>query len=242
VLEQAVALQAFVDESKAGLPVQVEVLDAVLAKAASNGPAACSFVLAVLLGRLPDADVVLSRANTWTAKQGDPALRAAFDQASDAQLTLLESCDDADAEMVGSDLAAAGAQVHRIVSLLAGFRSETVPAARRARMEAVRKRLDSNCRTRFANSMAGEFLAPLHALLKSPEPEALQRLETTARQLRALEAEARCLGSAPSYDALLGETAIVVRNLAPDAGLALADKVRLIEILAGPEEALKLLT
>jgi hypothetical protein len=34
----------------------------------------------------------------------------------------------------------------------------------------------------------------------------------------------------------------VVRGLAPEAGLALAEKVRLIEILAGPDEALALLT
>jgi hypothetical protein len=242
VLEQAVTLQALVADAMAGLPIDVEVVDGTMARAALNGPGACSFVLAVLLSRLPDADVILRRVNAWTGQQGDPALRAAFDRASEAQLTMLESRDDADAEMVGSDLAAAGAQVHRIVSLLAGLGNETAPAARRARVKAIRARLDANCRTRFANSLADEFLAPLHASGQSSEPEALQRLETTARQLRALEAEARCLGSASSYDALLRETAIVVRNLAPDTGLALAEKVRLVEILAGAEEALMLLT
>jgi hypothetical protein len=242
VLEQAVALQTVIADGMAGLPISVEVVDAALAKAAANGPSACSFVLAVLLSRLPDADVVLQRANVWTAQQGNPALRAAFDQASEAQFTLLESHDDAETEMVGPDLAAAGAQVHRIIGLLARLGDATAPAARRARVEAIRNRLDASCRTRFANSLASEFLAPLHASVQSAEPAALQRLETTARQLRALESEARCLGSAPSYDALLSETAIVVRNLAPDTGLGLAEKVRLIEILAGPEEALALLT
>ena len=242
MLEQALTLQDLIGQSASGLEINVEVLDAVLAKAATNGPSACSFVFAVLFGRLADADVVLRRAYSWTAQQRDPALRAAFQQASEAQLGMLEACDDAEAEMVGPDLATAGAQVHRIISLLDGFGNETVPAARRIRMAAIRKRLDANCRIRFANSMAGEFLSPLRALPQSPEPEMLTRLETTARQLRALEAEARCLGSATSYDALLRETAIVVRNLAPTAGLALADKVRLVEILAGPEEALKLLT
>jgi hypothetical protein len=41
---------------------------------------------------------------------------------------------------------------------------------------------------------------------------------------------------------LLREAATVVRNTASDAGLPLCEKVRLIEILAGPEEALALLT
>jgi hypothetical protein len=242
VLEQAVALQTLIADGMAGLQISVEVVDAALAKAAANGPAACSFVLAVLLSRLPDADVVLQRANVWTAQQGNPALRAAFDQASEAQFTLLESHDDAETEMVGPDLAAAGAQVHRIVGLLARLGDATAPTARRARVEAIRNRLDSSCRARFANSLAGEFLAPLHASVQSAEPAALQRLEATARQLRELESEARCLGSGSSYDALLSETAIVVRNLASDTGLGLAEKVRLIEILAGPEEALALLS
>jgi hypothetical protein len=79
-------------------------------------------------------------------------------------------------------------------------------------------------------------------MLQVPEPGALRRVETTARQLRALETEARRLGSAPTYDALLRQTAVVARNVASDAGLALVEKVRLIEILAGSEEALALLT
>jgi hypothetical protein len=79
-------------------------------------------------------------------------------------------------------------------------------------------------------------------MLHAPEPDALQRLETTARQLRALQTGARRLGSAPTYDALLRQTAVMVRNVASDAGLALVEKVRPIEILAGSEEALTLLT
>jgi len=241
VLEQAVALQTVIADGTAGLPINVEVVGAALARAAPNGPEAWSFVLAVLLGRLPDADMVLRQANAWTTQHGDPALRAAFDQVSETQLSLFESHDDAEVEMVGPDLAAAGAEVHRIVGLLDGLGDEAAPAARRARVAAIRHRLDSSCRARFANSLADDFLAPLHGSLHPAEPDALQRLETTARQLRALETEARCLGGAPSYDALLRQTAIVVRHLSADTGLALAEKVRLIEILAGPEEALALL-
>jgi hypothetical protein len=242
VLDQAVALQAIIAEGAAGLPINTDAVDTALAKAASNGPGPWSFVLAVLVGRLPDANAVLRQANAWTLRQRTPALRAAFDRVSETQLALLESVDDFVAEMMEPDLAAIGSQVHRIVGLLQGLGDETAPVARRVRVDAIRTRLDRSCRARFANSLAGEFLAPLHGPPPPGEPEARQRLETAARQLRALEGEARCLGSAPSYDALLRQTATVVRNLAPESGLAVADKVRLIEILAGPEEALTLLT
>jgi hypothetical protein len=40
------------------------------------------------------------------------------------------------------------------------------------------------------------------------------------------------------FDALLRQTATVVRNMAPDAGLALAEKTRLAELLAGANEQL----
>jgi hypothetical protein len=242
VLEQAVKLQTVVAEAAAGLSVDLAVVDAALAMAAPAGPEAWSLVLAALLGRLPEADAVLAQANTWTTRHGGPNLRAAFDLVAETQLAGLESPDGAEAEIVGPDLGTAGAQVHRIVGLLEGLGDESAPAARRVRLAAIRHRLDTSCRARFANSLAGEFLAPLHQLLQAPEPDALQRLETTARQLRALETEARRLGSAPTYDALLRQTAGVVRNVASDAGLSLIEKVRLIEILAGSEEALTLLT
>ena len=234
VLQQAVTLQAIVAEAAGGLPVDVAAVDATLALAAPAGPEAWGLVLAVLLGRVPDADAVLAQANIWTARQGDPALRGAFEVVSESQLAGLEAPDGAAAEMAASDLPAAAAQMHRIVALLDGLADETAPVARRDRLTAIRQRLDTSCRARFANGLAAEFLVPLHELLQVPEPKGLQRLATTARQLRALETGARRLGSASTYDALLRQTAVVVRNAAPNAGLAPVEKARLIEILTGP--------
>ncbi len=241
VLQQAATLHVIVADVAAGLPIDIGVVDAILTKAVANGPAAWGFVLAVLLGRMPDADAVLRQTSAWATRHSDAALHAAMDLVSETQLARLESDDGFSAEMSAFNLAEAGIQVRRVLGLLDGLDVETTPAPRRARLEAIRSRLDTSCRSRFANSLAGEFLAPLHELRQAPEPGAPQRLEESARQLRALETEARRLGSAPTYDALLRETAVVVRSLAPDAGLTLAEKVRLIEILAGPDEALALL-
>jgi hypothetical protein len=241
VLEQAEPLQKIVTEGVAGLPVDITAIDTFLARAAAAGPEAWSLVLAVLLARLPTPDAVLRQAIAWATRHGDPVLRASIEPVLDAQLACLEAHAGALDDMLTADLATAGAEVQRIVGLLDGFSGESVPAMRRKRAETIRQQLDASCRTRFSSGLAEEFVAPLQAMLHAPAPDMPPRLEVAARQLRALETQARRLGSAPTYDELLHKTAAAVQNIAPDAGLQLADKVRLVEILIGPEAALSLL-
>jgi hypothetical protein len=242
VLDQAVVLQEIVDEATVGLPLNISVLDAVWANAAGAGPNAWRLTLAALLGRLRDPDAVLRHANAWTARRGDHALRVAFDIVSETQIARLESSDDAtDGAIAVPDLATAGAKVHRLVGLLDELGCETASTARRARLRAIRGRLDASCHARFAEGLADEFIAPLQQFRRATDPDAPQQLEATARQLRNLEIAGRRLGSAAAYDALLRQAAATVRDLAPDAGLTLIDRIRLIEILAGPEEASALL-
>ena len=242
VLEQAATVHAIAVDGAAGLPLDTPAIDAVLARAAPRGPVAWSLVLAVLLGRLPDADGVLQQANAWMVRQGTPALRTAIDLVAEAQLARLESDEDGGAHVQLVDLSDAGTHVRRLASMLDGLAGATPPAALRIRVDAIRTGLDASCRLRFASGLAGEFMAPLRQLREASDPMALQGLEAAARQLRMLETEARQLGGASTYDTLLREAATVVRNTASDAGLPLCEKVRLIEILAGPEEALALLT
>jgi hypothetical protein len=242
VLEQAATMHAIAVDGAAGLPLDTPAIDAVLTRAAPRGPVAWSLVLAVLLGRLPDADGVLQQANAWMVRQGTPALRTAIDLVAEAQLARLESDEDGGAHVQLVDLSDAGTHVRRLASMLDGLAGATPPAALRIRVDAIRTGLDASCRLRFASGLAGEFMAPLRQLREASDPMALQGLEAAARQLRMLETEARQLGGASTYDTLLREAATVVRNTASDAGLPLCEKVRLIEILAGPEEALALLT
>jgi hypothetical protein len=140
--------------------------------------------------------------------------------------------------MVGRNLANASAEVRRIAGLLDGLDDEAAPTDRRNRLQAIRTRLDASCRTRFATALESDFLTPLNGLLQAPDPEALQHLDTSARQLRALGTEARGLDSGPIYDALLRKVAVLVRDFPTGAGLAPVDKAHLIESLVGPEEAL----
>jgi hypothetical protein len=240
VLNQAVKMRAIVTDVAVGLRLDAEALDNILATAASAGPEAWSFVIAALVGQLSDAAAVLRHTHAWTARRRDPALCAAFGMVAEMQLTRLEQADAMPAAMVGRQLATAGVEVHRIASLLDGLDDEAAPADRHSRLQAIRARLDASCRACFAIALASDFLAPLNGLLQAPDPDASQQLETSARQLRALESEARRLGSVPIYDALLRKVAALVRNVLPDGRLAPVDKAHLIEILVGPEEALAL--
>ena len=239
--DQASALQAAVLDGAAGLPVEAEAIDAFLTRAATAGPQAWSLVLAVLVARLPTPSAVWQQATRWAVRRNEPLFAAAIEQALDSQFALLEGRDTAIDDLITADLVTASAEVCRIAGLLDAFAGETSPIGRRVRADAIRRRLDESCRVRFANGLAEELLAPLQALLKTRAPSAPPQLEVAARRLRALETEARRLGSAATYDALLHQTAAAVQNLARDAGLMLADTVRLVEILVGPEAALLLL-
>jgi hypothetical protein len=101
--------------------------------------------------------------------------------------------------------------------------------------------LDASCRTQFANGLTSEFVEKLHGDGSRQGCTALAALEATARDLRALESEARRNGSAELYDTLLDETAATVKTLDAGGPLGLIDKVRLVEILVGPDEALAVL-
>ena len=242
VLVQATALYDLTCDVAAGLPVDPNCLEGFLTRAAPTGPGGWSLVLAVLLARLPAAGMVLHEATQWAARRGDPALIAAIEQVLETELALLEAYGATMAELLdATDLTASSMEVRRIVDLLDAFAGASAPTARRARATAIRRTLDASCRSRFADALTEDLLAPLQAMTARPDPDAPPRLEAAARHLRALETVARRLGSAATYDALLRQTAVAVRGIAADAGLQLADTVRLVEILAGPDSALPLL-
>ena len=69
----------------------------------------------------------------------------------------------------------------------------------------------------------------------------MMRLEETSRALKELLTEASQVGSSETYDTLLRQTIAAVKAIGPGGGLSLIDKVRLVEILAGSDEALTML-
>src|SRR6185312_5612318 len=191
------------------------------------------------LARVPSCGAVLRR-RTERRDGMQTALRRAEAQAAAALVDSLETAGATEAQVLGTDLAEAASEVRRLATLLRGLATDAIPD-RRDRVTALRQRLDTACRARFAEGLASEFLAPLGAQAVKTDRAMQAVLETAARRLRALETEGRRIGGGPVYDSMLAEAVATVTAARPDAMLSMAHKVRLVELLAGPEAALALL-
>jgi len=94
---------------------------------------------------------------------------------------------------------------------------------------------------RFTTGLRDELLTPLEQLGVSPGEAEILALEATARGLRVLATEGRAVGSGPAYDQLLDRAAEVLKGPSMRDKLALTDRLRLVEILSGPDVALTML-
>ena len=194
-------------------------------------------LVTLLLARLPQLTPVLAKIDPELGLQGELMLRQASQDATEVLLTGLEADGGLEATVSGVELEDAAQEVRRTVTLLRQLAERTDVPQMRAREHAIRQRLDAGCRQRFAHAMTTEFLPLLRQPLAGGDGGAL---EATARHLRELESEARVLGGGDAYDAQLREAAASVRA-GGAADMSLAERVRLVEILEGPEAAMALL-
>lgn len=114
-------------------------------------------------------------------------------------------------------------------------------AERRQRIAALRRQGAEACRDAFAETATVALLAPMTAARGAVDDATAQAIETTARHLRQLERAGRALGAAGAFDATLRRVMDQLAALRAAPGANPADAVRLVEILAGPEAALRLL-
>jgi len=237
LLAQAAAL-----EQLAAAPEPRETLDLLRRVTERHKPALVSCVR-LILARAPQAVAFIA-----AAAQPDLPLRPALEQASDMLVAQLEEPGAIANDIASADLTEASQAVRRLDTLLRHLSDASGPSAPRERLRALRRTLDATCRARFADGLATDFLKPLQAQTLGAHSLGMNSsgmgegpdLEQVARGLRALESEARQVGGAGVYDALLAEAAQAVRHLQGD-GLGAAERVRLVEILAGPELALSML-
>jgi hypothetical protein len=234
-LEQVLAIDTVRAETELGVPLQFSALQPILSSATDRGPTALAMVVTLLLTRLPQAGPLL---DCSTLEQAP--LREAIVCARAVLLARIEEPGGVEALVVGSALANTAAAVRQIDALLCGLRNSGGTEVKE-REASIRRRLDAGCRARFAAGLADDFIARLHAAASEPASATLPIIEATARNLRALEGEARTIGSAELYDTLLREAAAAVKTLPSGGALSLVDKVRLVEILLGPDEALAVL-
>nr|WP_321986703.1 hypothetical protein [uncultured Lichenicoccus sp.] len=109
---------------------------------------------------------------------------------------------------------------------------------RRAQIRQLRMATSESCRDSFVRTINAQLLAPLRALSAMPGDIQVLRLERVARDLRDLELVGRRLGNSPVYATDLQGAAACVRATTL---LTLADRVRLVELLAGTDVAMGLL-
>ncbi len=206
---------------------------AMVRQVSGSAPDALPMLVALLMLRLPQAVHLLYNSRSDGSAAG---LRAATDQAADL---ILEQLEHAGSPLAATPLTGAAAAVGRIAMLLDQLHRDHVSIERRKQLHGLRRKLDAHFKARFEAGLDSGLLAALGELPDVPDARQISRLETTARGLRALEWEARRFGSGDSYDRSLARAAETV--LGRNSGIGFADRLRLIEILAGSEAALKIL-
>jgi hypothetical protein len=239
LLGQAVTLDELCAETANGLlPPSPERIGVLLGHIASTRPTDLSMLIALLLNRLPAAAASIPTGQAGTAAK---IIEKAFDLAANRILLQLGEDEGTEVLIAPGTLASAGAAAARIATLLEQLGTGPRNLPRREQLRALRHRLDDSCRARFTLGLQEELLTPLQNLDASPGPSAVQDLETAARGLRVLELEARAVGSGATYDFLLRKATETVRNSAVHERLTQVDKVRLVEVLAGPDAAQEML-
>ena len=196
---------------------------------APSGSAALTMMLALLLRRLPRAQRLLLVADGLARPDARPS-------ASERVLDYLLG-DVRQAVTAEATLPYAAENVRRTACMLEDLQAAADPVQRPrrlAQLREARQRLGEQCRDRLlagAEALAAPHGAPADA-------GDLAAMEDTARALRRLDMVGRRLGDAEVYDRALAGAA---GRLITDPKLPLTTRLRLAEILLGPEAALNML-
>jgi len=227
VLSEAVWINATMRASAEGRGLDADELRAWLEAATSRHPEPSGALLAVVVARLPEAVVLIEPALSQPARsaaQAEPAI--------DFLLDRLEA-----SPQFNPDPTEAAVAVQCAVALLNGLEAPgpSQRPSRKPRTEQLRRQLDAQCRTRFAENLACQVLAPL---AEAVAQDKMESLEEAARGLRRLEIAGRQLGGGEHYDHMLRAAA---QQITTDGSGSLVERARLVEILAGSDAALTLL-
>jgi hypothetical protein len=190
-----------------------EALTALVGEAAARRPAGLPTLMAVLLAQWPDCTALL------TATERVAGLRQASDAAIDFALGTIAA-----APPLPPDMAAAELELRRAVLLLEACDGRTTQTIERSqRLRDLRQRFEQEARSSFDTALA----------------DLAEGDEARARDLRRFEATARRVGTRTNYDRALRDAVERLRPGSDDP--ARMDKLRLVEILAGPEVAFAML-
>jgi hypothetical protein len=201
-------------------------------------PEGCALIARLILLQSPHAAPLLRRFIASSADQtAKTMVRRAIDQGTEQMLSDMERDAGLSEELNRGPLANVGALVRRITTFLREIEEDSGASIDRPRLHAIRKKLDQACRERFSDGLNTGLLTPLAGAAAPVDGHSQKLMESCGRELRELETEARKVGGAANYDRLLEEAAAAVVEAAAAGTLTPVRKLRLIEILAGPEAA-----
>jgi len=241
VFGEVLTMQTWRAEAEMGVSMRTSALRQMLQRVRRRSPEALAMLIALLLARLPQAIGALRRAIAEIGGNTGLEMRAATEAAVDNLLERLEASDGIETAVLGTMLHRAGAEVWRIYRLMACADVENAKPSLRVRLGSLRRRLDESCRLRFIMGLQADFLQVMENPAAQVDIATVRRLEAAARGLRELADEAGRVGKPGAYELLLRQTTDATRAITVDGAFTLADKVRLVEILAGPDEAWSLL-
>ena len=209
-----------------------DLLRPALTGAAGEGPGVLAAVLATLMQKAATPGSVAAIA---AGLPGAPPTLA--DQVLDQWL---DSCSP---EIPAADPLGAARMAEEFLEAFEDLERSAMArrAERRQRIAAIRRQAAEACRSAYADTAASALIAPLMVTQSPPDDATIQGLEGTARHLRRLEQAGRGLGGASAFDTAVRRMVDQFGALRGAPGTNPADLVRLAEIIAGPEAALRLL-
>ncbi|MCC6718153.1 MAG: hypothetical protein IT555_09720 [Acetobacteraceae bacterium] len=199
-------------------------------------PEAMGMLITLLLHWVPTA---ASQVLELTSAHSSPiglAGRTAIEKAVEHVLDAIET------EQEAPQTGIAGLpRLRRSIALLDELESGSADRPMRAaRIAATRARVDAACRGRFQTLLKDSVVGHLAQGLPVA-PEDIVNLEVAARDIRSFEHVARRINRSDHYDRQLRA---IVTGLAPQGGddqQLRVDRLRLAEILLGPEQAMQML-
>lgn len=241
VWRRAIRLRTLFRDGELGaLKADERAVNALLMDTPAESPLGCAMVARLVLLQAPFAAQYVRLFSGAQGESGDKVpLRRALNRGVEETVANMEKA-DAFADAIGNAaLDRAGDHMRTFVALLAQIEDGIGGSVAAPRLKAIRDSLAKACKARFSRGMTEALIGPLTAA--GPIDGGSQaRFEAHARDLRTLEAAARRLGGGADYDELLEAGANAVAAAGERGALSRMARVRLTEILSGPEAALRL--
>jgi hypothetical protein len=203
-----------------------------LAAAGLQPAPALAALASLLMARIADPQALLLEAERRAPPPDMPAIRVAIETAFDF---LLEQADSPRA--MPEDLAVAELSLRKLVELVeAHGRRAAQPAGRHVRVGELAARARAQARTQFDAALSRQVLVPMRLAGDMSDTD-IATVEALARDIRRFETTARRLGGRDHFEQQLRAGSEALRPSPADSQQQRADKLRVVEILAGPQVA-----